>query len=49
MEYDQKSFTKHKFNEKDRNMVGESSFVQLIIPKFDRHYDRWSILIENFL
>lgn len=24
-------------------------FVQPAIPKFDRHYDHWSLLIENFL
>ena len=30
-------------------MAGESSFVQASIPKFDGHYDHWSILMENFL
>ncbi|XP_012065105.1 uncharacterized protein LOC105628318 [Jatropha curcas] len=26
-----------------------SSFVQLAIPKFDGHYDHWSMLMENFM
>ena len=26
-----------------------SSFVQPTIPKFDGHYDHWSMLMENFL
>jgi hypothetical protein len=30
-------------------MASESSFVQLAIPKFDGHYDHWSMLMENFL
>ncbi|KAB2605263.1 hypothetical protein D8674_004980 [Pyrus ussuriensis x Pyrus communis] len=30
-------------------MAGESSFVQPAIPKFDGHYDHWSMLMENFL
>ena len=30
-------------------MAGESSFVQASIPKFDGHYDHWSMLMENFL
>ncbi|RVW42604.1 Retrovirus-related Pol polyprotein from transposon RE1 [Vitis vinifera] len=31
-------------------MAAESSnFVQPAIPKFDGHYDHWSMLIENFL
>ena len=31
-------------------MAAESSnFVQLAIPKFDGHYDHWSMLMENFL
>ena len=25
------------------------SFVQPAIPKFDGHYDHWSMLMENFL
>ena len=27
----------------------ENSFVQPAVPKFDRHYDHWEILMENFL
>ena len=30
-------------------MASESSFVQLTIPKFDGHYDHYSMLMENFL
>ncbi|XP_072966890.1 uncharacterized protein [Typha angustifolia] len=28
---------------------GNSNFVQPAIPKFDGHYDHWSMLMENFL
>lgn len=27
----------------------EGNFVQPSIPKFDGHYDHWSMLMENFL
>ncbi|KAM1050050.1 hypothetical protein TB2_031363 [Malus domestica] len=30
-------------------MTTESGFVQLAIPRFDGHYDHWSMLMENFL
>ena len=30
-------------------MASESSFVQAAIPRFDGHYDHWSMLTENFL
>jgi hypothetical protein len=30
-------------------MASENSFVQPAIPRFDGHYDHWSMLIENFL
>lgn len=30
-------------------MMTESNFVQPTIPKFDGHYDHWSMLKENFL
>ena len=30
-------------------MVAENNFVQPTIPKFDGHYDHWSMLMENFL
>ncbi|KAF2297473.1 hypothetical protein GH714_024080 [Hevea brasiliensis] len=30
-------------------MTESSSFVQPAIPKFDGHYDHWSMLMENFL
>ena len=30
-------------------MAIESSFVQPAIPKLDRHYDHWCMLMENFL
>ena len=26
-----------------------NNFVQLAIPRFDGHYDHWSMLMENFL
>jgi hypothetical protein len=30
-------------------MVSENNFVQPSIPRFDGHYDHWSMLMENFL
>ena len=30
-------------------MTESSSFVQPAIPRFDGHYDHWSMLMENFL
>ncbi|XP_058777341.1 uncharacterized protein LOC131651681 [Vicia villosa] len=30
-------------------MALENSFVQAAIPRFDGHYDHWSMLMENFL
>lgn len=30
-------------------MSSEGNFVQLAIPRFDGHYDHWSMLMENFL
>ena len=30
-------------------MVAKSNFVQPAIPKFDGHYDHWSMLMKNFL
>jgi hypothetical protein len=30
-------------------MSSKSSYVQPSIPKFDGHYDHWSMLMENFL
>ncbi|XP_024030010.1 uncharacterized protein LOC112094115 [Morus notabilis] len=30
-------------------MVSETTFVQLAIPRFDGHYNHWSMLMENFL
>jgi hypothetical protein len=29
--------------------MAESSFMQPSIPKFDGHYDHWSMLMENLL
>ena len=29
-------------------MTIEGSFTQPTIPRFDGHYDHWSILMENF-
>ena len=30
-------------------MAADSNFVQAAIPRFDGHYDHWSMLMENFL
>ena len=30
-------------------MASENSFVQPVIPRFNGHYDHWSMPIENFL
>ncbi|CAL2265746.1 unnamed protein product [Prunus armeniaca] len=30
-------------------MTSEENFVQPVIPRFDGHYDHWSMLMENFL
>ena len=30
-------------------MAAENNFVQPAIPKFDDHYDHWSMLMETFL
>ena len=30
-------------------MSSEGHFVQPAIPRFDGHYDHWSMLMENFL
>jgi len=30
-------------------MTSEGSFVQPAIPRFNGHYDHWSMLMENFL
>jgi hypothetical protein len=30
-------------------MTSENGFVQAAIPRFDGHYDHWSMLMENFL
>jgi hypothetical protein len=30
-------------------MASENNFVQPSIPRFDGHYDHWSMLMENFL
>jgi hypothetical protein len=32
-----------------REMSSEGNFVQPSIPRFDGHYDHWSMLMENFL
>lgn len=29
--------------------MASENFVQLTIPRFDGHYDHWSMLMENFL
>ncbi|KAH7837585.1 hypothetical protein Vadar_015497 [Vaccinium darrowii] len=30
-------------------MMASETFVQPAIPRFDGHYDHWSMLMENFL
>jgi len=44
-------FLKKRKSEKSekRSMAAENNFVQPAIPKFDGHYDHWSMLMENFL
>ena len=44
-------FLKKRKSEKRENqsMAVENNFVQPAIPKFDGHYDHWSMLMENFL
>ncbi|KAF8404908.1 hypothetical protein HHK36_009803 [Tetracentron sinense] len=32
-----------------QKMTTEGSFIQPAIPRFDGHYDHWSMLMENFL
>ena len=34
---------------KQKEMTSEGTFVQPVIPRFDGHYDHWSMLMENFL
>jgi hypothetical protein len=29
-------------------MASDLNFVQAVIPRFDGHYDHWSMLMENF-
>ena len=29
--------------------MASENFVQLVIPRFDGHYDHWSMLIQNLL
>jgi len=29
--------------------MATNNFVQPVIPRFDGHYDHWSMLMENFL
>ena len=29
--------------------MASETFVQLAIPRFDGHYDHWSMLMDNFL
>ena len=44
-------FLKKRQSEKRENqsMAVENNFIQPAIPKFDGHYDHWSMLMENFL
>jgi hypothetical protein len=32
-----------------KEMTSEGNFVQPAIPRFNGHYDHWSMLMENFL
>jgi hypothetical protein len=44
------SLKKRKSEKREnQSMVAENNFVQPAIPKFDGHYNHWSILMENFL
>jgi hypothetical protein len=38
-----------KFLKKKVKLITSESFVQPVIPRFDDHYDHWSMLMENFL
>jgi hypothetical protein len=31
------------------SMASKNNFVQPAIPRFNGHYDHWSMLMENFL
>ena len=42
-------FLFHLFFLSCRSIMATDSFVQPAIPKFDGHYDHWSMLMENFL
>lgn len=33
----------------NRSTMAETNFMQAAIPRFDGHYDHWSMLMENFL
>jgi len=39
----------HQINLFPITMATDSNFVQAVIPRFDGHYDHWSMLMENFL
>lgn len=42
--------TRREVNSKEASMAEkENSYVHPAIPKFDGHYDRWEMLMENLL
>ena len=45
----QHSGIRARFKAAARDMRIEGNFVQLAIPRFDGHYDHWSMLVEIFL
>ena len=45
----QHSGIRARFKAAARDMRIEGNFVQLAIPRFDGHYDHWSMLMEKIL
>jgi len=44
-----KNYILHQINLFPITKATDSNFVQVAIPRFDGHYDYWSMLMENFL
>ena len=44
-----KNYILHQINLFPITKATDSNFVQVAIPRFDGHYDHWSMLMENFL
>ncbi|KAK6943402.1 hypothetical protein RJ641_024504 [Dillenia turbinata] len=37
------------YSQQAKEMSSQGNYVQPAIPRFDGHYDHWSMLMENFL